>query len=471
MTLPAFHNTLLISSIFPYQTEKHLIISPRTERHCFLNGLALLLNGSKPCTSVYPWLTKKQLLITRNEPLTKDDEIYFNDFFRCIRIYSSYCLTSNQEGMTETYSILKSIVLQYNKDKCIERILDPMFNDAVFNLEKLLNYDIDEICQNVSFGQASKSKSMIDYINLKEENIPLKEYISILFNWIKRIISIRESMKNDKYNIDVNKIENFQECCELLLYSKIFRSIVSYIYSVIHVHERILYYLNKVSEHLKSFDLIFKTLERRKFDYGEIYKNIQWYFIEPIKNIVKLNEAPSSSFDKIWLTCDLADGQTKIDFKREYIGNKFVDYDSKLELSTCLHSEIRIIDYLIEQNIYEVRDGDIEIGIAKQPCYPCSLYIEQLNQKFNRNFYVADLKTHGKIYANWTFRNNEDDFIENELNDKLYRLIRKELIQFERTNRKNSWHSDKQETGVDDNNVDMKFIKLIVDNMIKRKKN
>ncbi|CAF4716226.1 unnamed protein product, partial [Rotaria sp. Silwood2] len=152
---------------------------------------------------------------------------------------------------------------------------------------------------------------------------------------------------------------------------------------------------------------------RRKFDYGEIYKNIQWYFIEPIKNIVKLNEAPSSSFDKIWLTCDLADGQTKIDFKREYIGNKFVDYDSKLELSTCLHSEIRIIDYLIEQNIYEVRDGDIEIGIAKQPCYPCSLYIEQLNQKFNRNFYVADLKTHGKIYANWTFRNNEDDFIEN----------------------------------------------------------
>ncbi|CAF4726773.1 unnamed protein product, partial [Rotaria sp. Silwood2] len=188
-------------------------------------------------------------------------------------------------------------------------------------------------------------------------------------------------------------------------------------------------------------------------DYGEIYENIQWYFIEPIENIVKLNEAPSSSFDKIWLTCDLPNGQTKIDFQSKYFGKKLDDYDSKLELSTCLHSEIRIIDYLIEQNIYEVRDGDIEIGIAKLPCYPCSLYIEQLNQKFNRKFCIGSSVTHGKIYAKWTFRNNEDNDIQNHVNVKLHTLIRTELTKLGQSERRKTGDSDKQETPTYDDHV------------------
>jgi hypothetical protein len=106
---------------------------------------ALLLNGSKSCTSVYPWLKNKQILITSNESLTNNDKIYFDHFFGLIRIYSCFCLISHKEGMSETYTRLKSLILQHNKDKCIKRIFDSLFNDAVSNLEKLPDFNIDLI--------------------------------------------------------------------------------------------------------------------------------------------------------------------------------------------------------------------------------------------------------------------------------------------------------------------------------------
>jgi hypothetical protein len=134
MTSLAFHNTLLISSIFLYKTDKSPITSAKTKRHCFLNGLALILNRSQSSTAIYPWLENKQVLICRNEPLTNDDQIYFDLFFSLIRIFAHFCLISNEKGMNETNSTLLSIVLEYNKEKCIKRIVDPLLDDAVMNL-------------------------------------------------------------------------------------------------------------------------------------------------------------------------------------------------------------------------------------------------------------------------------------------------------------------------------------------------
>ncbi|CAF1550027.1 unnamed protein product [Adineta steineri] len=138
-----------------------------------------------------------------------------------------------------------------------------------------------------------------------------------------------------------------------------------------------------MSAHVRSLDLILICLEQRKFDYGEIYKNIKWKFIEPIQNIIKLNKKPSLTFDNLWLKCKLPDDQTRLDFKNKYIQNRFDGYDNTLQLSTCIHCEIRLIDYLIEQNIHEIYNSDdIEIGISKLLCYPCTLYIDKLNTKF-----------------------------------------------------------------------------------------
>jgi hypothetical protein len=467
MTSPSFYNNLLISSIFPYKTEKYSIISPPTKRHSFLNGLALLLNGSKSCTSVYPWFKKKQLLIACNEPLTNNDTIYFDHFFGLIRIYSRLCLISDRSGMIETHSLLNLLIFQYNKDKCIKRIFDPLFNDVISNLVKLVNYDIDEICENIIVGTISKGSP--DYVYLKAKDTPLNEYISMLFTWVKDIISLRDLIEKDKKKTKLKTLETIQAHCEVLYYSKIFGLTLKYVHSIVHDHDHILYYLDKVSAHKRSVDLLLKCLEKRKADYGEMYKDIQWYFIEPIENTVELKEQPLLSFDKIWLDCGLPNDQTKIDFKLKFIGNQLDKYDKELKIETCIHCEIRIIDYLIEQNIHEVHDPDIEIGISKLPCYLCSLYIENLNEKYNRTFCVASLTTHGKIYPKWAFRNNEEDGIMNSVNDQLYRLIKKELKELERDNRKKSGESDKQETSLDGDDVDDWFMNHTINTNMKHR--
>ncbi|CAF3932642.1 unnamed protein product [Rotaria sp. Silwood1] len=306
------------------------MISPINNRHSFLNGLTLLLNGSESCTSVYSCL---------------------------IRIYSNFCLSLNKQGMTETNSILRSIIFEYNKKKCISWIIDPKFEKVVSSLEDLTSVNIDTICENIT------SFTII-----------------------------------------------------------IFRSILSNNNMTVNYHEHIQYYINKVSTHLWSLDSTLSCLKHRESDLGEIYKHIQWYFIEPI---VELKEALSSTFDQIWEDAKLLEGDAKT-------------------------NEIRMIDYLIEYNIKEAAAGDIEIGISKLSCYSCSLYIEQLNQVYNREFCIDSLVTHGKIYPDWTFRNNEDQFIKDRVNDKFYKLIIEEFIRWDSKERTKSSDSNKQETHIDD---------------------
>ncbi|CAF5035210.1 unnamed protein product [Rotaria sp. Silwood1] len=370
MTTYEFYNNLIISSIFPFKTNKQPTRS-KTRRHRFLDGLALLLNGSNKCTSVYPLLKEKKILITCNESLKNDDKIYFDEFFGLIREYSQYCLTSNEDDMEKIYLLLESIIFEYNKNKCIERITDDLFNDVVSNLKKLSNANVDNLCQKITYDKLKKGSP--DYCYLKEKNILLKEYILKLFNWIDYITSNRHAIKNNKNNVELEIILKFQVFREFLYNSEIFRSILSKVYSIGNGVERILYYLDRVSAHHRSLNLILMTLEKRKSEYGEIYKNIEWSFIEPIKTIVELNTTPSSSFDKIWLECRLGNDEIKKEFQDKFIQNKFTSYDSNLKLSTCLHSEIRMIDYLIEQNIKEVHDKDVEIGISKLPFYLCSI--------------------------------------------------------------------------------------------------
>ncbi|CAF4553806.1 unnamed protein product [Rotaria sp. Silwood2] len=376
--------------------------SSKSRRHSFLDGLALLLNGSNKCTSVYPLLKEKKILITRNKPLKHYDKIYFDEFCRLIKEYSQHCLTSNEHDMNKIYLLLESIIFEYNKNRCIKRITDDLFDDVVSNLKKLSNVDVDNLSQEITCDKLKKGST--DYYHVKEKNRSLKEYILKLFNWINYITSNRHAIKNNKNNVEPEIILKFQVIGEFLYNCEIFRSILSKADSINNVSinndsikydsinndsfsndsisnnaERILYYLDRVSAHHRSLNSILNTLEKNKSEYGEIYKNIDWHFIKPIKEIIRLKTIPSSSFDKILLACGLADNETKKEFQDKFIQNKFNSYDSNLKLSTCLHSEIRMIDYLIEQNIKEVHDKDVEIGISKLPCYLCSLCIEKLN--------------------------------------------------------------------------------------------
>ncbi|CAF3941428.1 unnamed protein product, partial [Rotaria sp. Silwood1] len=146
-------------------------------------------------------------------------------------------------------------------------------------------------------------------------------------------------------------------------------------------------------------------------------------------------------------------------FIDEHIGNKFDNYKKGSTLTTYLHSEIRMIDYLIEHNIKEAAIGVIEIGISKPPCYLCSLYIEELNQAYNRIFPIGDLKNHGKIYPNWMFRNNEDELIKDRINDQLYHLIKNKLLDWVSRYRTKSDGYHKKEIDIDD---DYLYCKLMI---------
>lgn len=463
MNAPDFYNHMIIAYAFPFKTYKQTTTST-TPRYTFLNGLALLLNGSSQCTVVYPYLKKKTILITRNQPLEDDDKTYFNNFFGLIRQFTEYCLTSNEIGMEDKRSSLESLVFEYNKNKSIKRITDFLFDDAISNLETLSNDDVDWLCEVITYNKLNKGSA--DYFYLMMEHRSLKNYILKLLEWVKEIISYRNLIKKNASNVDFKIILKFQAISEALYHSEVFRQIIHRICSKNDAYECIQYYLDKVSAHKRSLDFIIKFLMKRTADYGETYKNIQWSFIEPIEDVVDLSEPPSLSFDKIWSDCGLPNDQTKAEFQNEYIKNKFGTYNNDLIVKVCLHSEIRMIDYLIEQNIREINDHDVEIGISKLPCYLCSLYIQELNNKFHRKFYVSFPITHGKIYPNWMFRKQEDFMMKYFIHRKLYEFLTTEIKELQARNRKRSGDSDKQHTEIDDDDVNEKYMARTMKNFI-----
>lgn len=298
MNTSEFYNNLIISSILPFETDKQSTIS-KCQHQRFLDGLALLLNDSNQSTVVYPLLKENKILITCNQSLKDDDKIYFDKFFGLIREYTQHYLTSNQDEMNKIYLELESIIFTYHKDKCIKSILDRFCIHIISNLEELLNANIDNLCQNITYNYDQLNKGSTDYIFLKKYKISLKEYILILFKWVNDIISCRNSINNNKNNPELQIIIQFQRTAGLLYYSKLFRLILSQVYSIDNDTERIQYYLDKVLAYHRSLDLILKILKQEKFDYDKLFNNIQSSFIESIENIFILSEILSFSFDKI----------------------------------------------------------------------------------------------------------------------------------------------------------------------------
>jgi len=181
-------------------------------------------------------------------------------------------------------------------------------------------------------------KGATDYSYLIKKQMTLKEYILILFGWINKIISYRNSIKNNKSNVELEIISKFQTNGALLYHSEIFSFILKRVYSNAGDYQRIQYYLDKISANQRSLVLILKCLKQRTSAYGGTYKNIQWSFIEPIEEIVELKEKPSSSsFDKIWSGCGFQNDEIKTEFQNDFIENKLDPYDTNLKLKTYLH--------------------------------------------------------------------------------------------------------------------------------------
>ncbi|CAF2719761.1 unnamed protein product [Rotaria sp. Silwood2] len=263
-----------------------------------------------------------------NEQYKRDDEVindHFDLLIELLQGYTDLCKRFEDALQIEQKAIQKA----NNQQKRSSTATDTSSkNDN--NLEMIAK-------RNRHALQCVQIETQLVYANLEAfvYILSILEYILILFDWIKFITLNRDAIKNNKNNVELKIILKFQVTGEFLYNSEIFRFILSEVYSNSNDTERIIYYLDKVSAHRRSLNLILKTLEKRKSEYGQKYKNIQWSFIEPIKTIVELKETPSSSFDKILLACDLANDEIKREFQDKFIENKFVEYDSSFKLLTC----------------------------------------------------------------------------------------------------------------------------------------
>jgi hypothetical protein len=135
--------------------------------------------------------------------------------------------------MKKTYSLFKSLIFQFNKDKFVKLLLDPLFNDAVTSLENLSNHDINEIYGKITIPKLIKGSA--DYACLKEKNMPLDEYIAKLFTWLKKMLALQNSIAKDEKNSLLENIEKFNLYSESLYYSSIFRLIVLYVHMYIQL--------------------------------------------------------------------------------------------------------------------------------------------------------------------------------------------------------------------------------------------
>ncbi|CAF2226879.1 unnamed protein product, partial [Rotaria magnacalcarata] len=98
--------------------------------------------------------------------------------------------------------------------KYIKRILDVLFNDIITNLENLPNYDVDKAYKDTTISKLNKV--FRNFIYLKEKNISLKDYISLLFTWVKYILFYRDLIIENKCNPKLKTIEDFQEYRQLV---------------------------------------------------------------------------------------------------------------------------------------------------------------------------------------------------------------------------------------------------------------
>src|SRR5262249_23248461 len=104
---------------------------------------------------------------------------------------------------------------------------------------------------------------------------------------------------------------------------------------------------------------------------------------------------------------------------KQYLEHRMTKIDNERSHLVHMHAEILLIDYLLNNNINENEtkpSTEVEIGISKMSCLPCSYYIMELNKTHDRYFCEYD-STHGKIYSKWMYRHNENPSILDAINE------------------------------------------------------
>ena len=434
-----------------------------SEKSKFLSSLALLLSGDSSCTAVCVHLQQKLVLIARNDPLSNEDRRYFDRFFALIRIYSSTSFDPNYKvTSTDAENLLRSLIYQYNAKKILKRLTSSK-GKIIDRLRQLLHSEadstriIDELRSNPKFYREKPART--EKFNLLSGNRSDEDYVQYLFRMVEAFLLAYDRLIENRTNISDENIKDVIDLADLLYQSRLFLFMIKSLDGEINDGE---YYLEKISAHGRSINLILKCLFRRKSDLGEIYKQITWKVIPSIEQELLLEPIPKKAFDMIFNDCssassDSSEGLATEDFYGEYLPNMNL-YDRHGRVSMHVHAEILLIDYLLNNGINGTNHtNDVEIGISKLPCLLCSYYVAELNAKHGRCFFSSRF-SNGKIYGKWLLRKSEDlsiiRSIDDKLIDELKETIRKLSLQSDRSGPKKSGESDIILTSLEEDQFD-----------------
>ncbi|CAF5033435.1 unnamed protein product, partial [Rotaria sp. Silwood1] len=396
----------------------------------FLSSLALVLNGSATCTAVYVDLSDKIVFIARNEPITTNDERYFDRFFRQIRNYAglaSLC-SINDQTIKEAKDQLDSFIFEYNSKKMINYFIG-RHSTIIDGLRKMVQWNTNEKCHFVEELRSNKEfyiddPLMTEKVYLISKNYTEEDYMDFLLKKVDEFLKARDQLFANQVNPSDHQLILAARLAMILYQSRLFQFILNH---SIGTADKGVYYFEKASAHIRAKNLLLKCLLNNKQRFNQIYKNISWKLVPPIQQTHQLSITPREAFENIFK--NLPDSSNEIisnilqqttcdSFYKQYL-EKLKTIDETHVYVGHLHAEILLIDYLLNNNIKEDDHlNQVEIGISKMHCLPCSYYIAALNKTHHRCFYQSDV-THGKLYGKWTYRLKEDPSIINEINDKL----------------------------------------------------
>lgn len=442
--------------------------SNRTETSKFISSLALILNGNATCTAVSIDKTHKLVYIARNEPISSTDQRYFDHLFRAIRIYADLsCGNYQQKTMDDAYEQIKSLVIEYNAKKILNRLIDRKSRtiDQFKAMSQWSSSEKDLFVQELQSNRFiyTEQASITEKFHWMKKNRTEEEYVNFLLNIVKRFLIARDELIENQQNLNDEALNATIDYALVLYQSRLFHQML---HSFDFTNLDGMNYLEKVTAHYRSMALMVKCLLRRKGDLAQIYSNIAWRIVPTVEKEQKLAITPQYAFERIFN--DLCDSMRDMEpnflslfssksFYDEYCNNLKV-FDKNPNRSVHLHAEISLIDYLLENEINgAIESKEPEIGISKLPCFLCSTYINLLNEKYDRCFALPNC-SNGKIYSKWCLRQSEDpaivQAIDGKVREKIKQSIKKICAESERSGIKRSGDSDLMATSLEEDEFD-----------------
>ncbi|CAF4290951.1 unnamed protein product, partial [Rotaria sordida] len=178
-------------------------------------------------------LSGKTVFIARNEPITLNDERYFDRFFRQIRSYAT--LTSlysiDDKAVEDIKDQLDSIICEYNSKKMMKYF--GRNSTVIDGLRKMIKWNTDEKNYFVKELRSKKESYtnhplMTEKIYLILKNYTEEDYMDFLLKKLDEFLTVRDQLFKNQVNPSEHQLMLAARLAMLLYQSRLFRFILDH---------------------------------------------------------------------------------------------------------------------------------------------------------------------------------------------------------------------------------------------------